>query len=244
MGDLRGASAVAGQGGGGPTNGGSSAGELPSSDAGSPPEASAGSAGTDETVSAFDDFEHEDSVILELDGRKGDWYVSNDGRGTQSPRAGAELLPTALDVPREGSSSALHTFGGPFFTWGALVGASLASGEGYDLSGYAGIRLWVRSGASSGAWGAPSAAREVRLNLTTTATSAGGSCTVCNDHFGVDIPLTMEWALVDLPLAGMKQAGFGRPQLKVDLSEVVDIQLTFPANVSFDLWVDDVELYR
>lgn len=244
MGDLRGA--VTGESGAGgseaPAVGGSSAGEAPSAEGGARPEA--GAPATGETVSPLDDFEHEDGVIFELDGRKGDWYVSNDGRGTQTPRAGAELLPSPIEPARDGSTHALHTSGGPFFTWGALVGASLSAESAYDLTGYRGIRLWVRSGAPTGGPVGPGAAKQVRLNLTTAATIAGGSCTVCNDHFGADIPLTAQWAQVDLPLASLKQAGFGRPQIEQDWSAVVDLQLTFPANVSFDLWVDDIELYR
>lgn len=243
LGDLDGAAQGEAGAGGSETPaavGGSAAGEAPSLEGGAAAEG--GAPATSAEVSALDDFEHEDSTILELDGRKGDWYVSNDGRGVQTPPAGADLLPTPLERARGGSTHALHTSGGPFFSWGALVGASFSSGERYDLSGYRGIRMWVRS--SPSAMMGPGAAKQVRLNLTTTATSAGGPCTVCNDHFGADIPLSSQWVLVDLPLKSLKQVGFGRPQLEQDLSAVVDLQLTFPANVAFDLWVDDVELYR
>ncbi len=243
MGDLRGA--VSGESGaGGATGNGAAAGEEPMSEAGAAPVAAGGVPSTPDGVSTVDDFENKDGAILELDDRKGDWYVSNDGRGMQTPRAGAELLPSSLEPPREESTQALHTVGGPFFLWGALVGVSLASGAGYDLSGYTGIRLWVRSGAPAVGGPGAVAAKQVRLNLTTAATSAGGSCTVCNDHFGADVPLTAQWAQVDLPLASLKQSGFGQPKLELDLSAVLDLQLTFPANVSFDLWVDDVVLYR
>jgi len=244
LGDLRGGvQAEAGAGGTEtPASGGSSAGQAPSTEGGATPEGGAPS--TSDSVSAFDDFEHEDDVIFELDGRKGNWYVSNDGRGMQTPRAGAELLPSPIEPARESSTHALHTFGGPFFTWGALIGASLDPDGAYDLTGYRGIRLWVRSGAPTSGPVGPGAAKQVRLNFTTAATIAGGSCTVCNDHFGADVPLTAQWVQVDVPLASVKQTGFGRPQVALDLTAVVDLQLTFPANVSFDLWVDDIELYR
>lgn len=222
-----------------PSGGGGSAGEAPALAGGAPSDA--GAPGATDAPTPLDDFEHQDSVILELDGRKGDWYSSNDGRGLQTPAAGADLLPSPLESARGESTHALHTFGGPFFTWGALVGASLNESEAYDLSGYRGIRFWVRLGSS---WGGAAVAKQVRLNLTTAATSTGGPCTVCNDHFGADVPLTAQWTQIDLPLASLTQSGFGRPRLPLDLSAVVDLQLTFPANIAFDLWVDDIVLYR
>lgn len=190
-----------------------------------------------------DDFQDTDAQILELQGRSGAWYVANDGRGLQTPRAGVPLVPAPLMPARGGSTRGVHTFGGPFSDWGALVGTQLASeggtGVAYDLSGYTGLRVWVRSGAA-----APNAAKSVRLNLRTPATVMGGSCTVCTDHFGADIPLTAQWAQIDLRFASLQQVGFGVPKLaKPDLTQALSIEFLFPANVSFDLWLDDIELY-
>jgi Carbohydrate binding domain (family 11) len=107
------------------------------------------------------------------------------------------------------------------------------------LSGYQGLRLWVRSGATSAV-----AAKQVRLNLRTPGTVMGGTCTACSDHFGVEIPLTSKWTQVDVPFATLKQMGYGRPMLaSADLTRALGIELLFPVNVSFDLWLDDVELY-
>lgn len=210
-------------------------------EAGAPPtEAAGGAANPSIGGGLIDDFEAEDDVIAEEDGRKGAWYVANDGRGMQTPRAGAMVLPVATDPPREGSAHAIHTWGGPFFGW-ALIGAQLLSG-GYDLSRYQGIRLWVRAAPTMGAPG-PMAATKVRLAFPTVATNVGGGCTVCNDHFGVDVPLSAEWTEVDVPFSSLKQSGFGRPQIELDLTQATDLQLSFPANVTFDLWVDDVVLY-
>jgi Carbohydrate binding domain (family 11) len=208
---------------------------------------SAGSAGTATSPGVnllmIDDFEDDYQGIIEQEGRSGAWYAANDGKGMQTPSADSPLLPSALEPPRGDSTQGAHTFGGPFPTWGALIGTSLASsgeqGMPYDLSGFQGLKLWVRSGSTS-----LSAAKKVRLNLPTPATNPGGGCTLCNDHFGADIPLTSKWVQVAVPFATLKQTGSGRPQLSTpDLQHVTSLQLMFPANVSFDLWLDDIELY-
>jgi hypothetical protein len=190
----------------------------------------------------IDDFEDGNAQILQLEGRSGAWYAANDGKGIQTPANTMALLPSPTMPPRAGSTRAVHTFGGPFATWGALIGTALAStgnqGITYDLSRYEGLRLWVRSGSAS------AGAKSVRLNLPTPGTNNGGGCIMCNDHFGVDIPLTTQWVRVNVPWSELHQAGFGVPPLAApDLEHVASIQLAFPNAVSFDLWVDDVELY-
>ena len=198
---------------------------------------------TDMGVLMVDDFQDTDAQILESQGRSGAWYVANDGRGLQTPRAGVPLVPTLLMPARGTSTRGAHTFGGPFSGWGALVGTALAAegdqGVAYDLSDYKGLRVWVRSGSA-----APGAARAVRLTVRTPATVMGGGCTVCGDHFGAEIPLTAQWVQVEVPFASLAQSGYGRPVLtKPDLTQALGIEFLFPVNVSFDLWLDDIELY-
>ncbi len=193
----------------------------------------------------IDDFEDADQGILEQQGRRGSWYVVNDGRGTQSPPMNQPLLPTLLEEPRASSLRAVRTFGGPFAAWGALIGTDLSTGPTgaatYDLSAYRGVRVWLRSGSSPTAAGA---AARVRLNLPTRETNPGGGCSECNDHFGLDITLTTSWRQVVVPFASLRQVGFGRPLVqRADLSSVTGIQFLFGRNVTFDLWVDDLELY-
>lgn len=190
-----------------------------------------------------DDFEDGNAAILEQQGRTGSWYAANDGRGMQTPANGMPVTPSALVPARGASTRGAHTFGGPFATWGALIGTVFVSNDStglpYDLSSYRGLRLWVRAGTTAGA-----AAKQVRLNLRTPATVTGGSCSVCSDHFGAEIPLTAKWTRVDVPFSTLKQLGYGQPKLAaVDLQHALGIELLFPPNVSFDLWLDDVELY-
>lgn len=191
----------------------------------------------------IDDFQDASPAILEHQGRKGAWYVVNDGMGTQTPRVDQPLVPSLLDPARGTSTRGAHTFGGPFPTWGALVGTTLGTagdeGQEYDLRGHQGLRLWVRSGSAS-----QYSAKMVRLNLPSPGTNVGGNCTVCNDHFGVDVPLTSEWTQVVVPFSSVKQIGYGRPALAgPELARVTSLQFYFKSNVVFDLWLDDIELY-
>ena len=223
---------------GGSAKGGSSTSAGTSADAGAPDVT-----GPTDTSLVIDDFEDGDADILRQQGRTGAWYVANDRGGMQTPPDGMQLLPSALLPARSGSARGAHTFGGPFPTWGALVGfpfvANGPAGTPYDLSGYKGVRLWLRSGAT-----AAFAAKQVRFSLRTPATVPGGGCTMCNDHFSAVIPLTAQWARVELPFASLKQAGYGRPVVaSLDLAHALGIELIFAQNVSFDLWIDDVELY-
>jgi hypothetical protein len=236
-------------GGGGVSSGGTSV--FPSSgssmvgenDAGSPDPGTGGSSTVGPNPLLIDDFEDGDAAILVLQGRSGSWYVANDGKGQQTPPSGMPLAPSTLAPSRGASAHGAHTFGGPFLTWGALIGTTLASsgdsGVAYDVSSHQGVRLWVRYG---GAF--PNPAKQVRLNLRTPATITGGSCTVCSDHFGAAIPLTAQWVQVEVPFTGLKQTGYGRPLLgSPDLKRAMGIELLFPVNVAFDLWIDDVEFY-
>lgn len=194
----------------------------------------------------LDDFEDGDASLPEHDGRSGSWYAANDGGfgGMQTPPNGADVVPALLNPKRGASTRGLHTLGGPFPTWGAMLGTAFATSGGepvpYDLSGHKGLKIWLRAGSSN-----PYATKKVRFNLPTTATTEGaGDCTICDDHFGLDITLTTQWAQFDVPFASLKQRGNGRPTGgKLDLTQALGMDLLFAPNVSFDLWVDDVELY-
>jgi hypothetical protein len=199
--------------------------------------------------SMVDDFEDGNPYIIEQDDRNGAWYVSNDGRANQTPRPGTAVLPVMLQPARGESRRGLHTTGGPFPEWGALIGTSLvlngATSAPYDLSGYTGIAGWVRagSGSSSGPGSGP-VATSVRLNLPSTQTNTGGACSSsCNDHFGFEVPLSSEWQRFELPFSELAQSGFGTAAPSPDLEHVTAIQFFFPQDVRFDLWIDDIELY-
>lgn len=227
----------------GTTSGGVVGSELGGGAAGEP-SADAGAGGASEpNPNLIDDFEDGDEHILRQQGRDGSWFVRNDGTATQAPAADAPALPSSFVLVRSGSERGMHTTGGPFETWGAVVGTTLATSSGiavpYDLSHFQGLKLWLRTNSTS-----PNAAKEARLNFVAVATSSGSGCTVCDDHWGAPVPLTSKWVEVDVPFSGLRQAGFGVPRLtSPDLTGVTALELAFPAGVSFDLWLDDPELY-
>lgn len=195
----------------------------------------------DDNPYLIDNFEDGDDLIFERQGRRGAWFVLNDGKGTQTPEVGAKVLPGAFMLSRNGSERGMHTSGGPFQTWGALIGTTLADDSTYDLTPYKGLKLWVRSNST-----APTAAKQVRLNFVTPATTSGSSCKTCGDHFGFDIPLTSKWVQVEVAFSKLKQSssGIGPPRpTAVDLKSVTALQFQFPQAVSFDFWLDDIELY-
>lgn len=227
-----------------PPQGGSSgsAGE-PNAEAGSDSVPTEGGAGPislgPETL--IDDFEDSDAGIVEHAGRSGSWYAGNDGQGMQTPGNGLALVPTLLQMPRGDSRRAVHTSGGPFQQWGALIGTALASqgdqGVPYDITPYDGVRFWVRSQPFG-----PGFTSTVRVNLPTPNTNDG--CSVCGDHFGADIPLTSQWVQHEVRFSEMDQEGWGMPQLNShDRQNVTALQFAFPEDVRFDLWVDDVEFF-
>src|SRR6478609_5002705 len=112
------------------TGGGGTTGD---STAGGPTDAGGAAAEVDPNL--IDDFEDGDDEILEQQGRKGAWFVQNDGSGAQTPEASARALPSDFMLARSGSTRGMHTSGGPFAMWGALIGTSLAS-NGADEAPY------------------------------------------------------------------------------------------------------------
>ncbi len=80
--------------------------------------------------------------------------------------------------------------------------------------------------------------------MLTPATTPGGGCTECNDHFGASIPLTAQWQPVQIAFADLEPLGFGSPRpTSVDLTQILALELLFARNVTFDVWFDDIELY-
>jgi hypothetical protein len=152
-------------------------------------------------------------------------------------------VPTTLSPARGNSTRGARTSGGAFDNWGALLGAPLLEKSGvaypYDLSGYQGIRFWVKSGTN--VW---NSAKKMRLALPMTGTVAGTGCTMCNDHFAAEFNLSTTWTQVSVPFTALKQAGTGKPQLGTpDLKHVIFLEFGVGPHVSFDVYIDDVELY-
>jgi hypothetical protein len=193
----------------------------------------------------IDDMEHGDGTILKNCGRVGAWYTYNDqtAQAVQTPSMGANFIPDTIpNGGRMGSLHAAHTSGMGFTTWGAGMGFDVnnagMSKQTYDASMFAGIRFWVMS---------QSGAMAVRFNVADKDTDpAGGVCSPmakCNDHFGSNLSVSSTWQQISVKFSDMKQQGWGQPANAFNPSTMYGVQFQFAPNVTFDLWVDDIEFY-
>jgi hypothetical protein len=167
------------------------------------------------------------------------------GRGGTSwtflPADGAGSVAAASVAENCGSQSALRVTGSGFTTRSPLAQALLMTGDAsgarfYDATAYKGVRFWLRLAVPG----------PVRLKVSDKDTSKpGGVCTVCNDHFAVDVDATTDWKSFTVPWTALKQLASGDKFPALDLAHLFGIEF-FPAHPSgsFDLWVDDVTFFR
>ena len=184
-----------------------------------------------EELWVIDDLEDGDGWIVEHDGRVGEWFIFNDGTGTQTP-AGA----FAPSTPGRESNYAVRTTGSGFSGWGAGVGLPLnddgTTRDSFDASDYEGITFWARA----------ESAVTARFNVFDGNTDQdGGVCSTCFDHFGADVQLTTSWQQFTFAWDELEQDGWGNPQSgAIDPSQLYGLAFQFGPGVSFDLWIDDV----
>jgi len=183
----------------------------------------------------IDDFEDGNVTLLPADGRSGAWYMQNDGSGMQLPNQDG-MLVALLEPPRESSERGLHTWGGDFFQWGALVRADfdvqLGEAEPYDISPYTGVKLWARSG-DDGSY-------QIDVQIATVETD--DDCNAC-DHYGSSIETTPVWQQFTLPFAAMERDDFGTSgPSEIELDQALGVVVRFPRE-DFDVWIDDVSFY-
>jgi len=180
----------------------------------------------------IDDFEDEDARIAPLEHRAGFWSASNDGSATQRPTPGGPLATSRIPGGRGASHFALHTSGGKFTKWGAILGADFSARRCYDASAYGGLRFWVRGRGSF----------NVAAKMTQTAPEEyGGSCSHdCFDSHRIAVPLSSNWREVRVTWAELKQRGFGQA-VPFDPRSLLSLELSVdPEQTPFDFWVDDV----
>jgi len=191
--------------------------------------------------SMIDDFEDGDAQILPNAGRDGAWFAANDGTmyGLQTPDVHGPIDPSALMPPRMMSTRALHITGTGFRIWGAYVGASFVgtgiNAKAYDVSMYQGVQFYGKLGKST-------ATKTVRVAVRDYDTTFG--CTGCGDHFGSDVTVGSSFELIQVPFSDLKQQGWGMPQAdSFDAKRSYAVLFSWPPDVTFDLWVDDLSFY-
>ncbi|MEI9937130.1 MAG: hypothetical protein WDO69_07880 [Pseudomonadota bacterium] len=180
----------------------------------------------------IDDFEDDDARIAPLEHRAGLWSASNDNTGTQRPTLRGPLSIARIPGGRGPSHFALHTSGGKFSKWGALLTADLSARRCYDASVYRGLVFWARGRGSF----------NVVAKMTQVAPEEyGGSCTHdCNDSHRATIPLGSNWQEVRVTWAELAQKGFGQA-VPFDPRSLLSLEFTVaPEQTPFDFWVDDL----
>jgi hypothetical protein len=193
----------------------------------------------------IDDLEDGDLSICENGGRTGQWYAYNESTSSSTSH---ELDVALLTTPRQDSIVAVETIGSSVNNWGATMGVSLYGVDistrlPYDISGYTGIRFWARRGSASSY---PSTVTVQIVQENTANSSQGGTCVdstsiECSDHFGDVISVSSSWNQYELPFSGFYQVGWGT-SFSRDLEKVLGFEFLIEYS-SFDLMVDDLELY-
>lgn len=191
----------------------------------------------------LDNFEDGDAGLPMVGGRRGGWYLANDGTGMQMPMLGANMPPNPTTPGAMMTSYAMRTSGSGFTVWGASVGLVLLFGPPgrapcpYDLSNYRGLRLFVRGTIADSV---------LRVQIPTVDThqpAQGGTCMdSCGDHYGKEVMVTPSWGQVNVDFNQMTQQGHGR-EFPFDLSKALNIEFAVHPNGNFDFWIDQIEFY-
>ena len=206
--------------------------------AASPAGGAAAGSGSVAMRSLVDDMEANVSSILQSDGRAGYWYTFNDGQGgTQAPAPNGPFLPDANSGGYPGSARARRTQGSGFSGYAGFgfdLNNPAGSRQAYDASTYGGIVLWVRGSVN------------LRVLFPTRATAPvneGGEClSNCNDSFGLNIPVALEWAEQTVPFATLHQLGASNA-VPFDPKALLGIAFSVPTGGAFDVWVDEIGFY-
>ena len=190
----------------------------------------------------IDDMEDGDDSILPVHGRRGSWFILNDGTaGAQQAPTGTPFTMSAIAGGRGASLYAARTSGQGFKSWSPLFGFwlnKLPAGlkQPYDASPYAGITFWAKSDTS----------QLVRVQLPDKDTDPDGQVCVgagtggCSDHFGKTIVVTPQWVKYTVLFSQLSQAGWGRKAASFDPSTAYGIEFQFQLLAAFDCWIDDI----
>ncbi|MEY4508483.1 MAG: hypothetical protein RLZZ450_605 [Pseudomonadota bacterium] len=182
----------------------------------------------------LDDFEDGDSSPLASSGADGYWFVYTDhSRGTITPPDGTK--PTPALEGAAGTARSMHIVGGGFTAYGAgLILFPSAQQCTFDVSLVRGVGFWLKGSTSSA---------KLIVSVATTQTLDSTYCgTSCNDFHNATYALTSAWTHYSMPWSDLKQSGWGTPAPFL-ASQMEYLQFSFPANITFSLYVDEVGFY-
>lgn len=204
----------------------------------------------------LDNMEDGDAQILPRGGRMAGWFTYKDSTaGVLNPDVG--VIPVMESIPGGRcaiSTRAMRVTGSGFSEWGAGFGFSFKSvmrdgvwsSDPYDISAYSGITFWARIGEMS--------IDGVRLAVSDNwSVPQGGQCdvsipsgaTACWDHFGTTVMLAQTWKRFTFRFGELTQRNFGIPRPTLDAAAAHSVEFQIPASsTAFDIWIDDIALFR
>ncbi|HEY8924039.1 MAG TPA: carbohydrate binding domain-containing protein [Polyangia bacterium] len=202
-----------------------------------------------------DDMEDGDALLLYRGGRSSVWYTYHDKTtGSLTPDEGTTVTMEPIPGGRCGiSNKAIRVTGSGWTDWGAGFGfdfhydLGVSKEVAYDVSAYKGMTFWARIGEMSvntvrfgigDQWSRPDGGH-CDLTLTSGATA-------CYDTFGSSVTLTTSWQRFVLPFDHLQQRGFGWPEPNgLETTTAMNVEFAIPpSSPVFDIWIDDIALYK
>jgi len=175
-----------------------------------------------------------DASLPQVDGRRGQWYTSNDGSGIQMPSPFVPSLGGA-----NGTNYSARTSVQSFTGWGASFGVPLNARSTtsnmncpYDATAFDGIHFWARG---SGSWTFAVATQD------TVPIATGGRCdAVCNDGFQTVLIVSDTWTYFEFPWEILRQGGWGMAA-EWNASELMLLQWNAPVATTDDVFILEVD---
>jgi len=204
-----------------------------------------------DTVDPFDckaDQGHELSLLQDFEkGIATDFYTNADGTegSTVSPPIGSKS-PAAAEISggRCGvSQRAFQMTGSGLRIWGMVFGWKFRDGA-RDLSDWEGVSFWARRGTQD-------SGRSLFFSLFDPLTEdSGGECDSSSeelaekcDAYGTGVGLDEQWRYFAIPFSVLKQRGFGVTTDELLVEQILGFNWAADKG-DWDVWVDDVALYR
>ncbi|MEM7151740.1 MAG: hypothetical protein AAF799_02815 [Myxococcota bacterium] len=177
-----------------------------------------------------------DGTIPMVDGRRGFWFIYNDGSAGGTQEGGDPFIPS--EGGAEGTAYAARTWGSGFTEWGAAMAVSLnndfTGSCAYDASNFDGIGFWARGTGT---------ARMHIATLATVPTDLGGDCDpaagMCHDNFGTSVSLSDSWTYHEIMWGQLAQEGWG-VAASFNSGALTEIHWQAGPGANFDIYVDEL----
>jgi hypothetical protein len=134
---------------------------------------------------------------------------------------------------------------------------------GLDISDWDGLAFWIKAGSAPLDTSTPTNATLVTGNSTfvsvidpfTNGKPEAPGGVRCNtsatspdpekcDEFGFPVAYSDEWEYKVLPFSKLRQRGFGVHEDHLDLKHIIQLKFNFEVGDYWDVWIDDISLWR